>query len=48
MRKKGNPPEWGVVTDEEVTGAYRLAEKIYGSMRGVQGYIDFLSAVENF
>ena len=48
MRRKGPEPNWGERTEEEVTAAYLLAEKIYGQMRDAQGYYDFLSAVENF
>lgn len=48
MRRKGPEPNWGERTQEEVTSAYRLAAKIYGAAKGVQGYYDFLSAVENF
>lgn len=46
--KKGPEPNWGTRTEEEATAAYRLAETIYKKMRGVQGYYDFLSAIENF
>ena len=48
MRRKGPEPNWGERSEEEVTGAYRLAEKIFQKARNVQGYFDFLSAVENF
>lgn len=48
MRRKGPEPNWGERTEEEVTAAYRLAEKIYSQMKDAQGYYDFLSAVENF
>ena len=48
MRRKGPEPNWGERTEEEVTAAYLLAEKIYGQMKDAQGYYDFLSAVENF
>ena len=47
-RKKGPPPNWGEGTSEEALGAYRLAEKIFKSAKDVQGYYDFLMAVENF
>ena len=47
-RKKGPPPNWGESTSEEALGAYRLAGKIFMSAKDVQGYYDFLYAVENF
>ena len=48
MRRKGPAPNWGERTSEEVTSAYKLAEKIFNSAKDAQGYFDFLSAVENF
>ena len=48
MRRKGPDPNWGERTSEEVTSAYKLAEKIFKSAKDAQGYFDFLSAVENF
>ena len=47
-RRKGPPPNWGTMGEEETTSAYKLAQKIYSVAKNPQGYYDFLSAVENF
>ena len=48
MGKKGPAPNWGNRTEEETTSAYKLATNIYKAAKDVQGYFDFLSAMENF